>query len=347
MWRQTFQIAADTDSQTLLFGAPILRERVLDLEFAISPSAFFQTNTPATDKLYSLVAEWCALAPDGVLMDVCCGTGAIGLCVACQPGQKQGRVVGVDLVEAAIEDAKANARRNGCGDDRAMFVAGKAEETMQQIVNEAMQRLRHRLPSSSSSTTTLDNDDDNAETAVLGSTTKRLRDNEAETEAPGETTAKRARLCTASPDGTGDADLSRQVQDSGSSGLDRAGVEAPELTPPAAAAIVSQLEPQRIVAVLDPPRAGLHRSVLKSLLRCRGLDRVVYVSCNINSFVNDATVLCVPPSSIGSDLIPFRLVRVRPVDLFPHTPHCEVVALFERDTTTPTSTLTPTPSAAE
>jgi 23S rRNA (uracil1939-C5)-methyltransferase len=74
------------------------------------------------------------------------------------------------------------------------------------------------------------------------------------------------------------------------------------------------------VCVIDPPRAGMHASVLASL-RVLAPRRIVYVSCNPRSALEDLLAL----SAAG-----WRLVRGQPVDLFPHTPHLECVFLLER-----------------
>jgi tRNA/tmRNA/rRNA uracil-C5-methylase (TrmA/RlmC/RlmD family) len=85
------------------------------------------------------------------------------------------------------------------------------------------------------------------------------------------------------------------------------------------------------VAIVDPPRAGLHPTVTRALRTMKGLRRVVYVSCNpAGSFVADAVRLC-EPSKKGARGAPFRPVLSVPVDLFPHTHSCELVTLFERE----------------
>jgi 23S rRNA (uracil1939-C5)-methyltransferase len=76
------------------------------------------------------------------------------------------------------------------------------------------------------------------------------------------------------------------------------------------------------VVVVDPPRAGLAGKALKRLGEI-GAPRVVYVSCNPTTLAGDAKRLA---ESYG-----YRIVRARPVDMFPHTPHVECVALLERD----------------
>ena len=86
-----------------------------------------------------------------------------------------------------------------------------------------------------------------------------------------------------------------------------------------------------LVAIVDPPRGGLHGSVLKALRGCSLIRRVVYVSCNPRgTFVDNAVTLCSPTSKAIKGK-PFRPVRATPVDLFPHTPHTELLCTFERD----------------
>jgi 23S rRNA (uracil1939-C5)-methyltransferase len=74
------------------------------------------------------------------------------------------------------------------------------------------------------------------------------------------------------------------------------------------------------VVVVDPPRAGLHKDLLAPLSAC-GARRIVYVACKHGSVARDAALL----APLG-----WRVARVQPVDLFPHTPHVECVATFER-----------------
>jgi len=76
------------------------------------------------------------------------------------------------------------------------------------------------------------------------------------------------------------------------------------------------------VVVVDPPRAGLSGKALKRIARLEP-DRLVYVSCNPTTLAGNAKDL------VGE--YGYRLERVRPVDMFPHTPHIETVALFVRD----------------
>jgi 23S rRNA (uracil1939-C5)-methyltransferase len=76
------------------------------------------------------------------------------------------------------------------------------------------------------------------------------------------------------------------------------------------------------VVVVDPPRAGLAGKALKRLGEI-GAPRIVYVSCNPTTLAGDLKRL--------HDVWGYRLVKARPVDMFPHTPHVECVSLLERD----------------
>ena len=83
-----------------------------------------------------------------------------------------------------------------------------------------------------------------------------------------------------------------------------------------------------------PPRGGLHPSVVRALRTCRALKRIVYVSCSpTGSFIEDAVKLCAPQegNSAFARGPALRPVAAAIVDLFPSTPHAELVVLFERD----------------
>jgi 23S rRNA (uracil1939-C5)-methyltransferase len=75
------------------------------------------------------------------------------------------------------------------------------------------------------------------------------------------------------------------------------------------------------VVLLDPPRPGLSQKIVRRVLECEA-KRIVYVSCNPTTLAPNAAQLV----EAG-----YTLRRVRPVDMFPQTPHIECVALFERE----------------
>jgi 23S rRNA (uracil1939-C5)-methyltransferase len=74
------------------------------------------------------------------------------------------------------------------------------------------------------------------------------------------------------------------------------------------------------VVIVDPPRAGLSKKIVRRVIEC-GAPRIVYISCNPTTLAPNAAQL----SDAG-----YRLRRVSPVDMFPHTPHVECVAMLER-----------------
>lgn len=87
------------------------------------------------------------------------------------------------------------------------------------------------------------------------------------------------------------------------------------------ALLTTRLELERPdVVVVDPPRAGLHKDLVAPLAAC-GARRIVYVACKHGSAARDAALL----APLG-----WRVARVQPVDLFPHTPHVECVVTLER-----------------
>eukprot|EP00727_Mastigamoeba_balamuthi_P001041 m51a1_g10934 putative myosin ii heavy chain (1856) ;mRNA; r:146368-154726 len=215
------------DPSVLWHGEECVHERILGILFRISSGSFFQVNSLACEKLYGKVRDWCveiveeSKAPQATLLDVCCGTGTIGQVLASHFG---GGVVGIDISEAAILDARANAQLNG---SNARYYAGKAEQHMPEVVRECNEK---------------------------------------------------GGVC---------------------------------------------------VAVVDPPRGGLHPSVLKALRSCSGLVDLVYVSCNPRTLASDAKSLCTPQSKAWRGE-PFAPVRVAAFDMFPYTDHVEMVMHFRR-----------------
>lgn len=103
-------------------GAPYIEEKLGDFKFKISPKSFFQTNTRQAEVLYTITRDFAGLTGNEVLYDLYCGTGSIG--IFCSGGAK--KVVGIELIEEAIADAKENAAINGL--EHCSFFAGDVSE---------------------------------------------------------------------------------------------------------------------------------------------------------------------------------------------------------------------------
>ena len=184
-----------------LAGEPVLTDRIAGFEFEISANSFFQTNTRGAQKLYETVGRYAALKGHETLLDLYCGTGTIAICLARQAGE----VIGLELVESAVADARKNCRANGI--DNCRFILGDIKNTLETINT------------------------------------------------------------------------------------------VPDLL------------------VIDPPRAGMHKEVVKQVLKLAP-KKIVYVSCN--------------PATMARDILELKDIygveEVQPVDMFPHTFHIESVA---------------------
>lgn len=251
----------------LLHGTKYVTEVLNGQNFQISPHSFFQVNPSGTTVLYSLIKELALNAsfkcapevliggnyvfvnhsdanpymnpetdvvldeneiPGIVLLDLCCGTGTIGISLA----KHFKKVISVELVEDAIEDAKLNAKANGfviliVGVDNITFICGKVENCMDSL-------FKH----------------------------------------------------------------------------------------------VSKAD--TVVAILDPPRAGIHSSVIQSIRKSNQINHLIFVACSIKSSLQNCIDLCRPTTNKFRNF-PFIPKQAIPVDLFPHTELCELVLEFERN----------------
>ncbi|XP_037814326.1 tRNA (uracil-5-)-methyltransferase homolog A [Lucilia sericata] len=211
-----------------LSGTTHIRDSIQDLEFRISPLAFFQINTASANVLYQNAIALAAPKPHSTVLDICCGTGTIALAFAKHCKQ----VLGVEIIPDAIKDAEYNAEKNGITNCK--FYAGNADDYIQSMVKEV----------------------------VYGT-------------APG--------------------------------------------------------EPLDLVAVVDPPRAGLHQRSILAIRAASAIKRLVYISCNPHRAQRNWIELGRPESKQYKGE-PFYPVTAVAVDMFPHTTHTEMIVLFERKT---------------
>lgn len=99
-------------------GKGYVIEKLENFKFKIGPKSFFQTNTKQAEKLYSITRDFAGLTGNEIVYDLYCGTGSIGIFVS----EKAKKIVGVEVIAAAIEDAKENAALNNI--NHASFFAG-------------------------------------------------------------------------------------------------------------------------------------------------------------------------------------------------------------------------------
>ncbi|CAL7941005.1 unnamed protein product [Xylocopa violacea] len=200
-------------------GTKYIEETLLGMKFRVSPQAFFQVNTLGAQTLYKAAIDLAKPTMDTALLDICCGTGTIGLAFS----KHCGEVFGLEMVEDAIKDAKENVVTNGISNCE--FFVGKAEDILYPVIRRVTK-----------------------------------------------------------PD---------------------------------------------IIAVVDPPRAGLHQRALLTLRKATKLSRLVYISCDPRAAAKNLVDLARPISKqyVGEPLVPVKAVAV---DMFPYTKHCELVLCLER-----------------
>lgn len=120
------------DFYRTLWGREYLEETLCGLKFRLSVPSFFQVNREQTEVLYGKALELAALTGHETVLDLYCGIGTISLALA----KRAGRVIGAEVVPEAIEDAKANAERNGI--TNAEFFCGDAGDIAARLASEGL-----------------------------------------------------------------------------------------------------------------------------------------------------------------------------------------------------------------
>lgn len=113
-----------------ILGAPDLIDQVGEIRLRISPTSFFQVNNEQAARIYALVRQWSALSAEECALDLYCGIGGIALHLA----RDAGRVIGIEVVEEAVRNARENARLNGSR--KCTFISGDAAELVQDMAME-------------------------------------------------------------------------------------------------------------------------------------------------------------------------------------------------------------------
>lgn len=116
-----------SDRTEILFGEESLQEELLGLKFKISTFSFFQTNSLGAERLYTKAREYVGETKDKLIFDLYSGTGTIAQILA--PVAK--KVIGVEIVEEAVEAARENAKRNEL--ENCAFIAGDVLKVIDEI----------------------------------------------------------------------------------------------------------------------------------------------------------------------------------------------------------------------
>ncbi len=127
---------AQSETNRILWGPGFIEEQLWGRRFHISTQSFFQTNTKAAEALYGAVIRLAELSGQETVWDLYCGAGSIALSLA----DRVRRVVGFELVEAAVQDAYVNSRLNRV--DNCQFVAGDLKD----CIREALKSPHHPRP---------------------------------------------------------------------------------------------------------------------------------------------------------------------------------------------------------
>ena len=116
----------------VLWGEGVMEDTIHGLRFSVSPLSFFQVNPVQTEKLYGLALDYAQLTGRETVVDAYCGAGTISLMLA----RKAKRVIGIEIVPEAIDNAKDNAARNGVTNTE--FLVGATEELLPMLVEDGL-----------------------------------------------------------------------------------------------------------------------------------------------------------------------------------------------------------------
>lgn len=116
----------------VLWGKDTMEDTLCGLRFSVSPLSFFQVNPAQTEKLYGLALEYAGLTGSETVVDAYCGAGTISLLLA----QKAKKVIGIEIVPEAIQNANENAVRNHI--ENAEFHVGATEDLLPRLIADGL-----------------------------------------------------------------------------------------------------------------------------------------------------------------------------------------------------------------
>ncbi|WP_040195865.1 23S rRNA (uracil(1939)-C(5))-methyltransferase RlmD [Candidatus Soleaferrea massiliensis] len=118
------------DSCRTIYGADYIVDELCGVKLCLSPLTFYQVNRDAAELLYRQAQEYAQLTGEETLLDLYCGAGSIGLSMA----HRVKKLIGVEVVEAAVENARQNAKLNGIGNAR--FFCADASSAAKRLAEE-------------------------------------------------------------------------------------------------------------------------------------------------------------------------------------------------------------------
>ena len=121
------------DEFITLYGDGFIEDTLCGLQFRLSPRSFYQVNHHQAQRLYAAAIEQAQIPKDDTVLDLYCGVGTITLAMA----GAAGKVIGVEVVEQAVEDARENAKRNGI--ENAEFFCGDAGQAALALEQQGIQ----------------------------------------------------------------------------------------------------------------------------------------------------------------------------------------------------------------
>ena len=121
------------DEFITLCGPGYIEDTLCGLRFRLSPRSFYQVNHHQAQRLYETAIQQAEITKQDTVLDLYCGVGTITLCMA----KAAGKVIGVEVVPQAVEDARDNARRNGI--ENAEFFCGDAGQAALELEKQGIQ----------------------------------------------------------------------------------------------------------------------------------------------------------------------------------------------------------------
>ena len=287
----------------VVFGSDTVIEDLNSLSFAVSAQSFLQVNPKQTIVLYNAAIDALELNMSDSVIDLYCGIGTISLLMA----KRVKKVLGIEAVPAAIEDAKRNAVRNKL--NNASFICGSVEDVLPKI-------LRHGSVRHGVSAQMTDNGN--------GIENRAFECGSIKTESPESEGSLPA--CDSSEGGTCHEMLGTGKESVACGSIKTESPES-EGSLPACDSAEGGTYPGTLGAgkeftalVLDPPRVGVDKAAIDAIA-ASGIGRIAYVSCNPATLARDCKLLCAGGYVINS---------VQPVDMFPETEHVETVCLLSK-----------------